>query len=472
MRIGNHKLKKLGEYLKAESASIQNKEKVNIFFENNDEEWLCLMLGKFITAKGMRDKTWGKVSAIKRKADKEYGKICDFFGFDTLYLEDHIRMTDKCAGYFMAAIFWLFRNSGKEMLKLHYKKVHIGDLIYDYLIRTGRNVYTIEKISTKEQFQTLAEGYMWVRIYDRLFRNVHPDYYIAGDVIYLNGIIVRAAQKYHAQIFEFCTGKYSYKIETKKNCDYSPNYHFTSYQRIRDYINNQLEPDWKEQAEKRLADLFAGVGDWNTREAYLHKKTAAKQEILEDIGIHNNKKNILIMAHCFSDSPHCGGGFIYKDYYEWLEETLKFVRTLDHVNWILKAHPCRDFYGEKDVVENMFIKYKSPALFWMPDTYSSAMVPVIADGLITVGGTGGIEYSCCGIPSVNAGNAFYTPFGFTVNVGSVQEYHKVLRNMHRIRRLDSEKIEKAKQVYYCYWRLTGFSGDSLQMLFNRYYFKY
>lgn len=472
MRVKISNLKKLLNFIAKESFSREQKE-INIYFENNFEDWLCLMLGKFLVAKGIQDKTGGKVYALKQKKDPQYEDLCKGFHYKSCYFYERITWKDKIRAYIYALAFCVFSNSGDSILKIHCKGIHIGDLVYDYIIRVCKEtIYTIEKIRTKEQFECLVEGFLYAIYYDAYFRHNKPDYFIAGDIIYLNGIIVRAARKYESKVIEFCTGKYIYEIKQNNIRDYEPNYHLCCVERIAEYRKTQLNEKWKEEIEKKIEALFSGVGDWNTKEAYLNKKTVTKEEILQDLKIENKKKNIVIMAHCFSDSPHCGGGFIYRDYYHWLSETLKMVKDLDNVNWILKAHPCRKYYGEEDVVEKMFCENKSENLFWMPDEYSSKMIPLFADAIITVGGTGGIEFACCGIPCVNVGNPFYSYYGFTIKVKSKEHYKNVLEKMHRVHRLSEQQINKAKEILYIYSQITGFSDDSLQELFNDLYYDY
>lgn len=472
MLISDTKLKKLTDFFKNEFPS-KKRRNVNIFFENNFEDWLCLMLGKFLVAKGIQEKTNGRVFAIKQKKDIKYEKLCESMDFNACFFYEDVTWKDKIFAYGYAMVFCLFKNNGGNILKLHYKGIHIGDLIYDYLIRMCKEtIYTVERIETKEQFRLLAESFLYAIYFNNYFKTHVPDYFIAGDIVYLNGIIVRAALKYNAKIVEFCTGKYVYEISKNEWNDYEPNYHKCCVDRIEKYRKVQLQSSWREEIEKKIESLFLGVGDWNTKEAYFDKKITTKEKLLRSLKIENNKKNIVIMAHCFSDSPHNGGGFIYKDYFQWFSETLKIVKELDNVNWIVKAHPCRKYYGEEGTVERLFEQNKSKSLFWMPDEYSSRMVPVIADAVITVSGTGGIEFSCCGIPCVNVGNPFYSYFGFTIDVKSEKQYQRVLRNMHRIHGLNKEQIETAKEVLYVYSKITGFSEDSLQQLFNEFYYDY
>lgn len=474
MKVSRAKLEKLTSLLRKQfSNKIEINQNIRIFFENIDEEWLCLLIGKFIAAKGIQDKTTGCVYAINSKEDTQYEELSQSFGYSTTYIQKNVTFAQKAMAYIFALLFCKIRNSGENILKINYRGTHIGDLIYDYLIRASLDrKYTINKIETREQFQILVEGFLYAIYFDNYFRSNKPSYFIAGDIIYLKGIIVRTAMKHGAKIIEFCTGKYVYEIESTKYNSYEPNYHLCCVERMERYRQTLFTSNWELEVENKLRNIFLGIGDWNTKEAYGNKKSVSKEEILGDLKIGNKKKNIVIMAHCFSDSPHCSGKYIYKDYYEWLVETLKIVKELDNVNWIVKPHPCRKYYGENGIVENLFKEYKSSSLYWMPDEYSANMIPIFADAIITVSGTGGLEFSCCGVPCINLGNPFYSYYGISINVNSVAEYKKILRNLHRIRCLSEEKIKKAKEILYLYSKISGFSNDSLQKCLNTLYYEY
>ena len=56
--------------------------------------------------------------------------------------------------------------------------------------------------------------------------------------------------------------------------------------------------------------------------------------------INNNKqKNILVVAHCFSDAVHVYGDFCYVDFHDWLI----FIGSLtkyENCNFYIRIHPA------------------------------------------------------------------------------------------------------------------------------------
>ena len=80
-----------------------------------------------------------------------------------------------------------------------------------------------------------------------------------------------------------------------------------------------------------------------------------KNELLKILNVNKGsiEKIILFAPHAFTDAPHiCGTSFIFRDYFEQFEETLKFINTNSSKNilWLIRPHPSSDLYGEKGEV--------------------------------------------------------------------------------------------------------------------------
>lgn len=72
----------------------------------------------------------------------------------------------------------------------------------------------------------------------------------------------------------------------------------------------------------------------------------------------------------------------------------------------------------------------------------------MADVVITVAGTAGIEFAAAGgIPSILAGATSYSGFGFTVEPRTQTEYFQVLANIENIDRLIKGQQDTARKVF-------------------------
>ena len=72
----------------------------------------------------------------------------------------------------------------------------------------------------------------------------------------------------------------------------------------------------------------------------------------------DNKKNILISCHDFTDAPNSYGKFIFKDFYEWINFLGEFSKNDKKYNWFIKPHP-NPVNNELKIVENILLKYQS-----------------------------------------------------------------------------------------------------------------
>lgn len=76
---------------------------------------------------------------------------------------------------------------------------------------------------------------------------------------------------------------------------------------------------------------------------------------------------VVIFAHCFSDAPHHAVPLLFLDYYDALAQTLNAARLNDAVNWFVKPHPSRNFYGEAEIVQNAVIQAQSSNVLVWPE---------------------------------------------------------------------------------------------------------
>lgn len=178
------------------------------------------------------------------------------------------------------------------------------------------------------------------------------------------------------------------------------------------------------------------------------------------------------MPHCFSDAPHCAEWSLYRDYYVWYEETLKIISKIDNVNWIVKEHPSSDAYGEKNVSKSLFEKYRSEHMHWFPDEYSTATVAALADAVVTVRGTVGMEMSCQGIRCVLSGHAYYAGKGFTYEPQSIPEYVRLLGNLDKVERLSEEEMMLARKTMFCAFSFLDGIDDEYVALSDEMYQRY
>ncbi len=203
------------------------------------------------------------------------------------------------------------------------------------------------------------------------------------------------------------------------------------------------------EAEHLVTDRFQGKNGRKIDAGAFAGEVPDREELSRRMGLEPGKRNVFIMAHTFSDGVMNQGKLYFRDYYDWLEQTLKMARDIPEVNWILKPHPTRSAYNEaKDSVEAMYERLKAPHIYLFPDEVSARASAALADCVVTIGGNAGLEYACLGVPVIITGKPFYHGFGFTIEPRTPEAYAQSMKETASLPRLSPEQVSAALKLFY------------------------
>ncbi|EJF1849996.1 hypothetical protein LSA40_004548, partial [Escherichia coli] len=191
------------------------------------------------------------------------------------------------------------------------------------------------------------------------------------------------------------------------------------------------------------------VDQIDVKNAYQNKKKYSIEQlksIYPKVDI--RKKNVVVMSHAFSDSPHVGEGLLFNDYYDFLEKTLIRLNKNRNINCFVKAHPSSYMWNEKGGVESLIEANQLDNIYMMPVDLNTNSIADFADSIVTAKGTAGLEFSCLGIPAVTAGKGYYAGFGITLEPESVQSYYNILDSISGLVKLDDEVRKRALVLLY------------------------
>ena len=207
--------------------------------------------------------------------------------------------------------------------------------------------------------------------------------------------------------------------------------------------------EFQELMEKRTNPHY----DKDAGRAYNEKKKVyhSKSEFANDFQVSAAKRFVFVMLHAFNDHPHSHfGKMLFKDYYDWFIQTLEFAKTKSDVNWIFKEHPTAAFYPTRDIsLPDLFENCPDHIVFLDADSsFNSKSLLYIADAVITVLGTAGVEFAAAGnIPSILAGPSSYSGFGFTAEPRTRAEYFQTLANIENLEMLTRSQQDIARKVF-------------------------
>ncbi len=229
--------------------------------------------------------------------------------------------------------------------------------------------------------------------------------------------------------------------------------------------------DHPKQLEYELYSTYSS-GDWYSVVGTQFDKTIFDSARLrERLGLNPNKKTAFIFPHILWDAALFWGKCLFRDFEEWLVETVRAACENDQVNWVIKIHPANkrlreilSFHGEAaeiTALEKYIGKLPSHITMVRPESdISSYSLFSIMDYCITVRGTIGMEAARLGIPVVTGGTGLYDNKGFTIDSETRQEYLRKIHNIQSIPRLSSNQQELAERFAYANflmrpWRATS-----------------
>ncbi|MDB9512774.1 tetratricopeptide repeat protein [Kamptonema animale CS-326] len=340
--------------------------------------------------------------------------------------------------------------------------LHIGDLVYDLLIRQAAMSTPIldQRVMAGLGSQCLAYNF-WKNFLDsckvKFLITTHATVYIQGLISRLvataKGIVLDGGGP--------CISRYE-TVDELYDGQFSISEQLFLY--FWNHHRHESAAIGRKLVENTTGIKLSDASLLYETKAYKDKKVYTHLEFCEQLNLDPSLPIVIVASHVFNDSPHYYRHRLFVDYYEAFVETLKICSQIDSVNWIVKEHPevgniSMGFNVDKtakELVNNEYSSYQHIKL--APDDLSNLSLIDFCHAVITVSGTIAHELACFGIPSILAGSSSYSECGFTNNPQSVDEYKSLLDYIHKQDKLSPEKIEKAYVAYailYHYMRPAG-----------------
>ncbi|MCR5205012.1 MAG: hypothetical protein K6E47_08130 [Lachnospiraceae bacterium] len=439
----------------------------NVYVDAYSQEYWSTSLPKLLFANGLVDKgNADNIFVLSPNLDENFSDICKAFGANVISIKNRGVLLKTL---FMAVELFVFHNTESKLYEFTINGIKMGKYLADFIIRTQGEVYTINKIRSSDMKKVIA--FLWA--YNSIaiqFKRNKPKYFIVHETGYWYGPVIIMAEKYGAELIQCTNGNRIIEFGDKVGLGITPcelwNYELRNAMATIDHDNI----DYKKWAASYYDHRLKGLTDVDAEDAYANKRVITKEEWVRESGADINKKNVVVMAHCFSDDANTTTNkSLYRDYYMWLVETLKIISKIETVNWLLKAHPGRKVYNEGDGVYDIFERYSNKkCMYILNDNVSTESLYDIADGVITVTGTCGLEFPSHGIPAVCAGFSAYGELGVCIEPKTIDEYVDVLNKMKSLEKLDEEQVDLAHKVSCAYFSLRN-PGDESDSLMRKAY---
>jgi hypothetical protein len=185
---------------------------------------------------------------------------------------------------------------------------------------------------------------------------------------------------------------------------------------------------------------------------------SAADQIYTNSPLSRGNPTVLILPHIFTEFLR-NYDLLFRDYLTWYRELLRFASEHTECNWLVKPHPERYRYTDtmkQDVfseANGILSDCSEHTVQFLPEDISNKSLLGVTDVVLTMNGTGGIEYSCYGIPTVLASKSPYSGFGFTYEPDSREAYFNMLASIEDIPPLTDEQIARAKVSAYIHFEV-------------------
>lgn len=389
------------------------------------------------------------VSCLFRRSTPAY-PVVRSFGIDSFICSWWLYILPSIAlkSLFVSLNFFRINKSGKDVMDYKLDGIWIGDLIYDSLIRYCPNSYTVDKLSIRRHFRLVFRSICLFYFYDGLMKRKAYSAYITSHRVYAEyGIACRLAHNSGALVL--LKDMDVFRLYTPSDSILE---HFLRVQKA-DFLAATNDPNVVSAAEEYFRNRMSGVvNQVDIKNAHTGKRVYSLEELSTFNPINPTRFNVFVLCHAFSDAPHVSGSNIFQDYYVWLAETLIELSRNDAVNVFVKPHPSSYMWNERGAVEQLMeqlrVDFDLSNVFVLPRDFSPIGIRNIADCIVTVRGTAGLEYSGFGIPAVTCAESYYSGFGISHDFRSQVDYRNALREIEKIGRLTETQELAAKVLLY------------------------
>lgn len=338
----------------------------------------------------------------------------------------------------------------KELLEFEIDGIPIGDLIYGTALRNA-NTGTFDSLN-RSLVRYLAAGIVLKEHVESIFRQFD----IQGALItslpsIYNGLVGRVA---------FHEGSSVYVFQGEFLAQYSSMGEFTVRPKRpeRDLFKFVFR-NRKEQALDRSSEILEQSHGENpeTVKSLIDRGDVPelKDYVSEEpVALDESKPTALILPHVLVEFLH-DRQRLFRDYFSWYEQTVKFAAGTPEVNWLIKPHWGRHLYDYEDyeisIVREAMDSNPSNTIHIIEEETPIETLVNTSDAIVTVDGTAGIEFPCYGVRSIIAGRAEYGGFGFTEEPLTRTEYNHTLGNLAELSPLTDSQIERAKTMLHVYF---------------------
>ncbi len=420
-----------------------------------------------------------QITGLIKKYDYESYFIAFSFGIKNFIFIGNESFLTRILYFFKATNLISENNIEKNLIKLKYKNFSLGMVAYEHTFRN----FIKKSITKKENFLfyiSISRALFALKNYKKIFYNNNFLSFVLGELQYIPyRIFFNTATKEKIPVFAKLGGNVAEDISVRiyrKTKDANSIKSKISKEMV-NFLINKSNPNFKKKVNKYFEKINSSTRQIGLEKQLLNFGHLEKPKIIDlknnlsfsnYFNLNNKRKNILILPHVISDNLFSSEWTLFSTPLAWLVETLNKIKKINNVNWIIKPHPSESAYNLKLNTENIFnriIKKKENNIKLLKKNIIIKDIHKHVACVLTSHGSPGYEYTGLGIPVITAADAPYSNFNFTYQPKSKKNYFHLIKNIHKIRKPDKNKIYRAKLYWYTNKQVIR-SKNSLLPLFD------
>ena len=332
-----------------------------------------------------------------------------------------------------------------DISSLKINNILIGDLFYDTYTRyNAKPTIVINSIHFKREFfKYLREFDYWYN----LIKKGSIKSIIVSHPVYNLAIPLRIGQYFDIPVYIGSINFLQYFDKHRKHLwetEYRDQYKLLSEEdKIKALNYSKKELELKFNPNQTIFSTDQNI--ITERKIHWSKLDTFSPIRKKDIFKKNSKPNVVILAHCFYDSPHNEGEWLFADFYDWVEYLLKISKNTDY-NWYIKKHPASVNQKLNDeTIENLVNEY--PNVKILEDVNNTELLADNVSLILTAFGSAGYEFSYHKVPVILASNSCsYVGYNFTYKPKDVEDFDYAIKNFQNI-----EFNYEKKDIYKFYF---------------------
>lgn len=303
-----------------------------------------------------------------------------------------------------------------EVLEFTISDVLVGDLFYDWHMNIRRlGTVDVESKHFKRDFINFLKTFdFWEDYFNK--NKIHAVF--VSHTCYGQGLLTRIAIKKGVQSLQI-TGDRMYRMSPNRlHADSEYEYYDPKVQNLFKYKISF------ERSKAQIAQLQSGTigvdASHSQVSGYVGRNSV---EVIKK----SDRQKILIVAHCFSDSPNGFGAQLFPDYFEWLLEILDASKNIN-ADWYIRPHPGF-VQNDKAIFKDLVDRFPHVRNVGLENSIPSLIKQGI-NTVLTSHGTVGFEAAMEGAYVLGASqHAFYKNYNFVHIPKTRTEWRKAVASL-------------------------------------------